>query len=238
MQATHGSPIITALDGAWAAIRRRHPEVPAAVVIAGSSQRGAAEGDALNGHHWPEQWIAGPDEAGRAAELFIAAELLAHGGRAVLEALLHAGAHGLATARGIKDTSAAGNRYHNRRFVALAEELGLRGPGQAETVAGWAGCTLPAATAAAYAAAIAAIDEARPPYLSGLPAGGTRAGGEAEEDDGTARRGGRRQAVECECQPPRRLQLTIRQLEVGPVICGVCGEQFRAPGAGHQDDEG
>jgi hypothetical protein len=236
MQATHGSPIITALEGTWAAIRKRHPEIPAAVVTAGSPQRGAAEGDALNGHHWPEQWIAGPDEAGRAAELSIAAELLQSGGEAVLEALLHAGAHALATARGIRDTSAAGNRYHNKKFVMLAEQLGLRGPGQPESVTGWAGCTLTGATSIAYAAAIEAIDKAAPPYLDGLRAGAAGAGGE-DEDDGAARRAGRRQAVECECQPPRRLQLTIRQLEVGPILCGLCGARFRAP-AGERQDAG
>ena len=37
-------------------------------------------------------------------------------------------AHTPATMRDIKDTRAAGNRYHNKRFVALAAELGLRGP--------------------------------------------------------------------------------------------------------------
>ena len=31
--------------------------------------------------------------------------------------MLHEAAHALATRRGIKDTSAAGNRYHNKRFV-------------------------------------------------------------------------------------------------------------------------
>jgi len=242
MQATtHGSPIITALEGAWAAIRDRHPEVPGAVVMTGPVPgRPAAEADVLNGHHWPEQWINGPDPAGRAAALVIAPELLAQGARPVLEALLHAGAHALATARGIRDTSAAGNRYHNKRFMALAGELGLRGPGEPGTVTGWSACTLTGETAAAYAAAIAAIDEAWPPYPAGLPGPlpGPPASREAEGEDGQARRAGRRQPAECECQPPRRIQLTPRQLEVGPITCGVCGRQFRATaGSGHQDGE-
>ena len=42
--------------------------------------------------------------------------------------MLHEAVHALATRRGIKDTSAVGNRYHSKRFVALAAELGLRGP--------------------------------------------------------------------------------------------------------------
>ena len=240
MQAIDGSPVITALQGAWSAIRDRHPEVPAAVVITGPvpGQKSASEADVLNGHHWPEQWTGGPDEAGRAV-MTIAPELLVQGGRAIVEALLHAGAHGLAAARGTRDTSAAGHRYHNKRFVALAEELGLSGPGQPESVTGWSGCTLTGQAAAAYAAAIAAIDEAWPPYAGDLPyLSGRPAGRQAEGEDGPARRAGRRQPAECECQPPRRIQLTPRQLEVGPILCGVCGAQFRVPSDdGHQDDE-
>jgi hypothetical protein len=64
----------------------------------------------------------------RSAELFIARELLAAGGRAVIEVILHEPAHARAAVRGIKDTSAEGNRYHNKRFGALAAELELRGP--------------------------------------------------------------------------------------------------------------
>lgn len=51
-------------------------------------------------------------------------------------------AHALATRRGIKDTSAAGNRYHNKRFVALAAELGLRGPDVPDKITGWSNYTL------------------------------------------------------------------------------------------------
>ena len=64
------------------------------------------------------------------------------GPRAVVEVMLHEAAHALATRRGIKDTSAAGNRYHNKRFVALAAELGLRGPDVPDKITGWSNCTL------------------------------------------------------------------------------------------------
>lgn len=42
----------------------------------------------------------------------------------VLGTLLHEAAHGVASTRGIKDTSRQG-RYHNRRFAQLATELGI-----------------------------------------------------------------------------------------------------------------
>ena len=113
--------------------RTSHPDVPDVVIVtgAGSNQKGTPEGYQLRGHHWPERWVLGGQDQPRAPELFIAGELLAAGGRAVVEVMLHEAAHALATRRGIKDTSAAGNRYHNKRFVALAAELGLRGPGRA-----------------------------------------------------------------------------------------------------------
>ncbi|WP_219419925.1 hypothetical protein [Pseudonocardia nigra] len=61
----------------------------------------------------------------------------------MLGTLLHEAAHGVATTRGIKDTSRQG-RYHNRKFAELAEELGI-------TVAldgarGWSATTLPYGT--------------------------------------------------------------------------------------------
>ena len=139
----HGSRIITALERAWAAIQDRHPDVPGVVIMtgAGSNQKGTPRDigyAATTGPNGGPRQQNGP----RAPELFIAGELLSAGGRAVLEVMLHEAAHALAAQRGIKDTSAAGNRYHNKRFAALAAELGLRGPDTPEKVTGWSGCTL------------------------------------------------------------------------------------------------
>jgi hypothetical protein len=238
LAATHGSRIIEALEETWSAIRERHPEIPSAVVItgAGSNQKGIPEGYRLRGHHWPERWVTDPERGGRTAELFIAGELLALGGRMVLETMLHEAAHALARVRGVKDTSAQGNRYHNKRFVQLAEELGLRGPEQAEKVIGWSSCTLSDETAATYAAVVDAIDTARLPYLTDIGLAGGDGTGIGEDGDGQdggdgkarKKRGGRHVAAECGCTPPRRLQLTPKQLEDGPVLCGNCREEFRS----------
>ena len=245
-QQEHGSRIITALEAAWAAIRARHPEVPGVVIItgAGNRQRGVPEGYRLRGHHWPARWVTTTIEE-RDGELFIAGELLAAGGRAVIEVMLHEAAHALAAARGIKDTSAEGNRYHNKRFVALAAELGLRGPDRPENVIGWSDCRLTDETAAAYAAAIDAIDAARLPYLPDAEVrtgddenGQDQGDGEDQDEDKPKKRGGRRLAAVCACQPPRKLHLTPKQVEDGPVICGLCNAQFEVPdGSNDQDEE-
>ena len=241
--AEHGSRIIAALEHAWAAIRDTHPDVPDVVIVtgAGSNQKGTPEGYQLRGHHWPERWVLGGQDQPRAPELFVAGELLAAGGRAVVEVMLHEAAHALATKRGIKDTSAAGNRYHNKRFVALAAELGLRGPDVPDKITGWSHCTLHGQAAYdAWAEVTAGIDAARLPFLVDLasPArpGGEDGGGD-QGDDGPgkpAKRGGRRTPVECACHPqPRRLQLTPKQIEDGPIICGLCCAPFELP----EDDQ-
>jgi hypothetical protein len=180
----------------------------------------------------------------RMPELFMAGELLAAGGRAVLEVMLHEASHALAVVRGIKDCSAEGNRYHNKRFVALAAEMGLRGPERPEKVIGWSDCRITDETAAAYSDVVSAIDSARLPFLLDGPLGtGGGEGGPGGGDDGEdgkgkekpKRRGGRRVAVECACRPPRKLHMTPKQIEDGPVICGVCGTPFEAPDDSDQD---
>jgi hypothetical protein len=238
----HGSRIIVALEQAWAAVQDRHPEVPNVVIVtgAGSNQKGLPEGYRLQGHHWPERWVTDRADRRRMPELFVAGELLAAGGQAVLEVMLHEAAHALAVIRGIRDTSAEGNRYHNKRFVALATEMGLAGPARPEKVIGWSGCRITDETTAAYDDVIAAIDSARLPFLpDGRPDGGGDGGGEDQGDGGgedkPKKRGGRRVAVECNCQPPRKLHMTPKQIEDGPVICGLCRAPFEAPEA--DDDE-
>lgn len=58
------------------------------------------------------------------AEVFVGGEGLVRGPVEVLATLLHEAAHALADVRGIKDTSRQGP-WHNARFKALAEELGI-----------------------------------------------------------------------------------------------------------------
>jgi hypothetical protein len=169
--AEHRSRIIAALERAWAAIQDRRPDVPNVVIVtgAGSNQKGTPEGYQRRGHRWPERWVLNGQDADRAPELFVAGELLSAGGRAAVEVMLHDAARALATRRDIKDTSAAGNRYHNKRFVALAGEPGLRGPDVPEKVTGWLDCTLTGQAAYdAYADVAAGIDRAQLPFLVGL----------------------------------------------------------------------
>ena len=82
------SVLVAALEHAWQAIRRRHPQVPEAVLVVASG----ADGKRLSlGHFAPHRWqVNGTDH------------------HEVLTTLLHEAAHGLADARRIPDTSRGG----------------------------------------------------------------------------------------------------------------------------------
>ncbi|MFF4709573.1 hypothetical protein [Streptomyces sp. NPDC001297] len=186
--AEHGSRIIAALEGAWAAIRAAHPEVPQVVMITGT---GRSTTGIKWGHFGADFWtVEEGTKKGRAPELFAGGELLSLGGRRTMQTLIHEAAHAVAHVRMVKDTSSAG-RYHNKRFAKIAEELGLTAPTQPESVRGFSDCRITDATADRYATAVEALDIARLPYVYDPLAislgGGTdrpvSGGTEGEDDD-------------------------------------------------------
>ena len=106
------------LEDTWLAIRRRHPEIPAVVIILAS---GTETRQPRWGHFASGRWQV---HDGERAEVMISGEALRLTPPEVLAAILHEAAHALAHARGIKDTSRQG-RYHNTQFKIHAEQLGL-----------------------------------------------------------------------------------------------------------------
>jgi hypothetical protein len=115
---TTGSGLIAALEQTWADIRRRTPQLPEVVVVTGTGlSSSAVHIDAKWGHFGADHWVEGrPTEEGQGAaldfsaarrkpELFISGECLAEGPRQTLQTMLHKAVHGLAHARGVKDTS-------------------------------------------------------------------------------------------------------------------------------------
>lgn len=182
------------------------------------------------GHHAADRWVDA-DMRGRDPELFIAGETIAAGGGLVLETMLHEAAHALAHVRGIKDTSSAG-RWHNKKFAALAEELGLQPPERAAKVIGFSECLITKATMRRYAAAVRRLDEAGLPYLPDGPAGdgteGTEDPAAGVKDEGE-KTGGKRVVVECSCESPRRLRVTPKILQEGEIQCGNCEQPFATP---------
>jgi hypothetical protein len=144
---TAASVLVAALERAWTQIRARHPQVPEVVMAVASGSVGR-RGQLKLGHFADRRWRVATAER---PELFVGGEGLAAGPVEVLGTLLHEATHGLAAARGVQDTSRQG-RYHNRRYAALAGELGLRV--HRAGARGWTATAVPAETEAAYAATV------------------------------------------------------------------------------------
>jgi hypothetical protein len=107
----------------------------------------------------------------------------------------------------VKDTSRQG-RYHNRRFKALAEELGLSVSHHPSL--GWSPTTLPDRTAQRYSGVLGALERALTMHRAGEPIATGRS----------------RNSTACVCACGRRIRIAPSVLAMGPVVCGLCGEQF------------
>ncbi len=205
------SPMVAALEQAWAYIRTHHADVPAAVVILGAGSIGAPAGTLRLGHFAATRWNHDTDDADRLAEVFIGGEGLARGPVDVLGTLLHEAAHAIAHVRGVQDTSRQG-RWHNARFKALAEEVGIAVTKDPKS--GWSPTAVPPATQATYADTLAELGQALRMHRT------------AE-----AVRGGRKSnnnALACVCGCGRRIRVAATVLAGGPITCGVCGGDFEA----------
>ncbi len=257
--AATGSALIAALERTWATIRQRHPELPDVVVITGTGLRHAtsASVDAKWGHFGAERWVQGrpqpadapTTEAGHGAkldlkpnrkpELFVAGECFAEGAEHTLTTMLHEATHALAHDRQVQDTSRQG-KYHNRRFVQLAAELGLAWPADAKAhpVSGFSEVQMTEQARAVYADAIANLKAAITLHLDTfrrLRLGGAgQAGAEPAGDDGAAEGTGEktfnRTKLVCGCYPERSIRVSPKQAARGPILCGACGEEFLPDG--------
>ena len=142
------------------------------------------------------------------------------------ERLLHEAAHGLAAARGIRDTSRAG-RYHNRRFLALADELGLDHTADPHPSSGFSLVTMRPETRELYSGTIERLQLA-------LGAHAAATSGpvldRARNFRGPATRhgssgGGVRVKAVCDCG--RNVRVVPSVLSQAAIVCGACGQPFR-----------
>jgi len=205
------SPMVAALEQAWADIRTRHADVPAAVVVLAAGSIGAPAGTLRLGHFAATRWTRDGEQAERLAEVFVGGEGLARGPADVLGTLLHEAAHAIAHMRGVKDTSRQG-RWHNARFKALAEEVGIE-PAKDPRL-GWSPTAIPQATADSYADTLTVLGRAL--RLHRTP---------------EATRGGRKSSnnsIACVCDCGRRIRVAAAVLAAGPIICGLCDTEFQS----------
>ena len=229
-----GSLIVAAVEQTWASLQNRHPEVPGVVVTFGAGTIGSAPGTVRLGHFAPARWAVDANATETPVhELFIGGEGLARGPVNLLGTLLHEAAHALAHARGIQDTSRQG-RYHNGRYKAVAEELGIE-VAQVGAI-GWSDTTVPTPTVDAYTDEVTELSHAIRAYRR-AEGGVLITGGSAGEDDGQDGDSGeeaakkRRNGVSaiCQCHNPRRIRVALSVWEAGPITCGICSASFYDP---------
>lgn len=226
-----GSTVVAALEAAYGDVREVFPELPDAVIITGSGLSGYG---LTWGHFAHDRW-ADAVRDGRRPELFIGGERLSTGPELTMQTLLHECAHALAHARDVKDTS-RGYRYHNRRFVAIAEELGLAYRHESpDSVIGFSAVTITAQGLTRWAHAIdrirdaVALHQTLPGWLLGGPGGGLGGLGGSGGHGAPIRRPrgtGGSSYVKATCACPRTIRVAPSVLALGPITCGVCGEEF------------
>jgi hypothetical protein len=200
--------LLAVLERAWAAIRVRHPDVPAAVLVVGSGSSTKANQSLKYGHFASLRWQAGET---RLPEVFISGEGLSRPADKVFTTLLHEATHGLAEARNIQDTSRQG-RWHNKHFATLAAELGMSTV--KDDKLGYSPCTLTEVTTVHYADTITDLASALRAYRHREPTG--QANGRTGNNNG----------VVCQCECPRKIRLSIPVYDTAPIWCPACGEYF------------
>jgi DnaJ domain len=204
------SRLLAVLEGAWRQIRRNHPEVPPVVLIIAS---GTDTRHPKWGHHAPGRWHHANDDH---AEVMISGEGLRREPRDVLATLLHEAAHALAAARGITDTSRQG-RYHNKKFAALASELGLDVTDDESGQYGWTITTVPDATANRYGDQLDALAFAMTLWRID------------EQLTPRAKRNTNLIAASCPCG--RRIRVAASTLAEAPITCQACDGSFEPDNA-------
>jgi hypothetical protein len=177
------------------------------VIIVGSGSGSTKANDLKYGHYATLRWQLGDT---RLPEVLVSGEGLRRTPAEVLTTLLHEASHALADRRGIQDTSRQG-RWHNRHFAALAAELGL--VAKKDPRIGWSPCTLRPDTAEHYKSVLDGLGAAMRAYRH-----------PEQLLDRTRTNNNNGHVLECDC--PRKIRVSAKVHEQGPILCGVCQGLF------------
>jgi hypothetical protein len=192
------STITKALEEAHAIIAEE-TGAPRATIVTGRSAK-------VHGHFTPwTPWASGGESF---HEIFIT--IAKREAREILGTLLHETAHSIDNKEGVKGTS--GDGYHNQKFKARAESLGLTIT-QAPRI-GFSVTTVTDECATRWAEPLRLIEEAL--RLT------------ADNDGGTAKPKGRNKnlpVAKCECG--ESIRLSLKTLEKCKPICQECETEFK-----------
>lgn len=198
--------ILDALNTCFKALREHHPEIPNAVIVLGTSST------TRYGQYQAGTWEGAKQT--KMPEIILFGEALKRGAQATLATLIHESAHALATTRKIQDTSRQG-RFHNKRFKALAEEVGIDVSHNSSI--GWSITALPAETATLYKFELQELAKALKTYR--IPPE------ETEPKEKTTMK------IACDCKDAkgkleRPVTVPIKWFDKGDIICDVCDQAF------------
>ena len=217
------SPAVKAIESAYRAIRRRHPEVPAATIVVKRDNR--AWGHTTVGKVWGPKGAKSADRL----EIMISGENLSRGAVAVVATLLHEAAHARNLAAGVLDTDVNGR--HNRKFAESAELLGLTVKDAGRL--GWTVTSLTPKQAKAWAAVVAQVKRgldkaaaARHPVAVVNPTTGKPVPVPGKGITGPRTRTGNRNLARAECGCGKVIRASLGVLEACKPTCQVCGEAF------------
>lgn len=202
----HASNITKAVEAVWNALKREYPDLPDVVLLVAPADGGGKRSGKL-GHFWANRWNVSDATT---PEVVLVAEHLKREAVEVFGTLLHEAVHALAFAREIKDTDKTGKR-HNRRFKALAEELGLTVNEEPDSTRGYAFTSVPAETQAKYKKVIEKLDEGLVLYRNAV---GT----------GPAKKSRNLAAAVCECG--RKIRVAESTLDEADILCSLCDTAF------------
>jgi hypothetical protein len=201
------SLLLAELEECWQSIAEHHGGLPPVVITIASGE--LAHGRRLRlGQFSPCAWQHDGDEV---AEVLIGADGLARGAEPVLATLLHEAAHGIAYQRQIAETS-RGGRYHNRRYLAVAQSVGLHVAHHPQL--GWSSTMLSGQARDRYRPQLSALDAALAAHR--------------QRRSVRLARGSGRNLLGCGCRCGRRIRVSAQALAQGSIICALCGQPFVA----------
>jgi hypothetical protein len=195
------SGIVQALEGAHALIQEKTGAPRATILVTRKTGR-------TMGHFTHAKlWKVGEESFN---EIMISANYFTQGARAVLGTLLHEVAHSIDLQNGIQGTS--GDGYHNQKFKATAESLGLTIT-QAKGI-GWSNTEVSDACAERWAEALRLIED-------GL---GVRA-----DTEQSKKAGGRNKNLKvAECRCGEKIRVSLKTLLKCAPMCQTCDAFFIA----------
>ena len=195
------SGIVSALEGAHEIIREKTGAPRATILVTRKTGR-------TMGHFTHAKlWKAGEESF---HEIMVSANYFERGARAVLGTLLHEVAHSLDLQAGIQGVT--GDGYHNKKFKATAEALGLT-ISNAQGI-GWSVTEVSDECANRWADALALIENALALMADSETAGKTK--------------GRNKNLKVAQCRCGEKIRLSLKTLELCAPICSNCETHFIA----------